>query len=124
MRQRFTAEQWANWLEEFDRSDLSIKAFCQRLGVSENTFYQWRKKLDQPVEPSPAGPFVPIAVVADDQSLMTQTCTLSNRVTMRQAKELGRRFISCRVFMISGLAFRSTRIGTTTFQEMLSFMAR
>ena len=67
MRQRFTAEQWANWLEEFDRSDLSIKAFRQRLGVSENTFYQWRKKLDQPVEPSPAGPFVPIAVVADDQ---------------------------------------------------------
>ena len=80
MRQRFTAEQWANWFEEFDRSDVSIKAFCKRLGVSENTFYQWRKKLDQPAESSPAGTFVPITVVADDDVKIEMPCGATIRV--------------------------------------------
>ncbi len=85
MRQRFTAEQWAKWLEEFDRSDLSIKAFCQRLGVSENTFYQWRKKLDQPAEHSSAAPFVPITVVADEEVKIEMPCGATIRVPNNSA---------------------------------------
>ena len=85
MRQRFTAEQWAKWLEEFDRSNLSIKAFCQRLGVSENTFYQWRKKLDQRAEPSSAGDFVPITVVADDDVKIEMPCGAMIRVPNHSA---------------------------------------
>ncbi len=80
MRQRFTAEQWANWFEEFDRSDLSIKAFCQRLGVSENTFYQWRKKINRPADHSSTDPFVPIAVVAGDDVKIEMPCGATIRV--------------------------------------------
>ena len=80
MRQRFTAEQWAKWFEEFDGSDSSIKAFCRRKGVSENTFYQWRKRLNHSTEPSTAGPFVPIAVMAEDEVKIEMPCGATIRV--------------------------------------------
>ena len=80
MRQRFTAEQWAKWLEEFDQSDLSIKAFCQRLGVSENTFYQWRKKLNRPTDARPGGPFLPVAIATHDEVKIEMPCGAMIRV--------------------------------------------
>lgn len=45
MRRRYLAGQWAEWIEEQARSGLTIAAFCSLIGVSENSFYVWRRKL-------------------------------------------------------------------------------
>ncbi len=41
----YGAEQWADWIAEQARSGLTIAAFCDSIGVSENSFYVWRRKL-------------------------------------------------------------------------------
>ena len=39
------AARWRWRLERFERSPLSIARFCEAEGVSEASFYQWRRKL-------------------------------------------------------------------------------
>ncbi len=36
---------WRSVFEEFSASGLSIRGFCKQRGVSEPSFFQWRKKL-------------------------------------------------------------------------------
>jgi hypothetical protein len=38
-------EQWAERIAEQKRSGLSVKQFCKERGVSEYSFYTWRKRL-------------------------------------------------------------------------------
>ncbi len=44
MRHRFTEEQIVKILREAERGEETISALCRTHGVSENTFYKWRKK--------------------------------------------------------------------------------
>lgn len=37
---------WDNLYEEHRSSKLSIKAFCAQKGISENSFYQYRRKIN------------------------------------------------------------------------------
>jgi transposase-like protein len=46
-------EAWRQRLEEFDRGTVTVSEFCQRLGVSMATFYQWRRKLRPTVTAEP-----------------------------------------------------------------------
>jgi transposase-like protein len=39
--------QWRQRMNRFRASKLSVKEFCRREGVSEPTFYHWRKRLLQ-----------------------------------------------------------------------------
>lgn len=39
------AEFWGFVISEHHKSGLSVREFCRREGVSEPSFYQWRKKL-------------------------------------------------------------------------------
>ena len=41
-------EQWSERLERFERSGLAVVEFCRQEGVSQPSFYQWRKKLTRP----------------------------------------------------------------------------
>jgi transposase len=44
-------EDWRQLISEHKQSGLTVKAFCQKLGVSEALFYSWRKRVvaeDQP----------------------------------------------------------------------------
>ncbi|MFN8705985.1 MAG: IS66 family insertion sequence element accessory protein TnpA [Planctomyces sp.] len=50
MRRRYSAEQWAEWISEQQESEQSIAEFCSWRGVSANTFYLWRRKLEAAVE--------------------------------------------------------------------------
>jgi transposase len=54
---------WRTVLARWRRSELSVRAFCQAEGVSEPTFYVWRRKLDRAESRRPA--FLPVHVVAD-----------------------------------------------------------
>jgi hypothetical protein len=38
-------EVWKQRIREFDQGTASVADFCQRLGVSTVTFYQWRQRL-------------------------------------------------------------------------------
>jgi hypothetical protein len=42
------ADEWQRRLHRFQKSRQSIAAFCREEGVSEPSFYLWRKRLIQP----------------------------------------------------------------------------
>ena len=46
------------------RSNLSVRAFCRAEGVSEPSFYGWRRKLDHSEHKKPA--FLPVHVITDE----------------------------------------------------------
>ena len=39
------SDQWRDRLAEHERSGLSVKRFCQQQGLTECSFYAWRKRL-------------------------------------------------------------------------------
>ena len=62
-RQRFSAEQWAAWFDEFEAGDVTVAEFCRRKGVSANSLYQWRRKLRDSTSDTA---FVSVEVAATD----------------------------------------------------------
>lgn len=45
-KQKESAEVvWRERLARFDKSNLTVRQFCRQEGVSDPTFYQWRKRL-------------------------------------------------------------------------------
>lgn len=51
---------WQHQLHLWRRSGLSVRRFCARHGLSEPSFYFWRRRLE-PKHPA----FLPVRVVAD-----------------------------------------------------------
>lgn len=51
------AQVWAERLDRYRASSLTVKAFCQAENVSVPSFYQWKKRLAQ-TQAAPA--FVPV----------------------------------------------------------------
>jgi hypothetical protein len=47
---------WQRVLARWKRSGLSVRAFCQAGGVSEPSFYGWRRKFDRGVRPADTVP--------------------------------------------------------------------
>ncbi|MCD0458166.1 IS66 family insertion sequence element accessory protein TnpA [Roseiconus lacunae] len=74
MGQRFTPEQWARWIEEFDAIGLTVKEFCAQKQVSENSFYQWRRRIDRDPPSTRDRPFVSVAIAADDDVKIQLPC--------------------------------------------------
>jgi transposase-like protein len=62
------AELWAERLRRFDRAGITVAAFCAAEGVSQPSYYHWRRKLRGPAikaEPktaSPSAAFLPVAL--------------------------------------------------------------
>jgi hypothetical protein len=50
------AQLWAKRLRDFENSSLTIAQFCNSVGCSVPTFYQWRKKLAGDNPPTLAQP--------------------------------------------------------------------
>lgn len=40
-----TAHTWGKRLDRFDRADVTVAQFCLQEGISQASFYQWRRKL-------------------------------------------------------------------------------
>lgn len=38
-------QEWTERLARFQKSDLSVARFCQKEGISQASFYQWKRKL-------------------------------------------------------------------------------
>ena len=60
-------QQWRQCLERWQRSGLSVAAFCRRQGVSEARFYAWRRTLARRDAAQPA--FVPVRVLSEPASV-------------------------------------------------------
>jgi hypothetical protein len=57
------AQQWREWLLLWRKSGLSVRAFCAQHGLSQPSFYAWRRVLQQ--RDATAVPFVGVQVVPD-----------------------------------------------------------
>lgn len=58
-------QQWRRWIDQWQHSGLTVRAFCARHGLSEPSFYAWRRTLQQR---QPVPTFVPVRVVPDSTS--------------------------------------------------------
>lgn len=91
---RLVAQEWSELFEKHKTSGMTIKAFCEQEGVGWQSFYLWRKKLQNPAEGGKkekpfkqVKAFVPIRVSSDlvnrsDKSLQIQV-DLRNGRTVR-----------------------------------------
>ncbi len=64
-----TAELWAERLRRFNPADTTVGAFCAAEGVSQPSYYYWRRKLRGPATgtveskaTSPPAAFLPVAL--------------------------------------------------------------
>lgn len=53
-RVRRTETEWRAVMERFERSGLSVSAFCRRAKLSRGSFETWRRRLADSPGPSPA----------------------------------------------------------------------
>jgi transposase-like protein len=60
-RERFWREAVADW----KKSGQIIAGFCTASGLSQASFYAWRRQLSQRDRAAPAATFVPLTVVPD-----------------------------------------------------------
>jgi hypothetical protein len=56
-------DEWQRRISQCRASGLSVRAFCDRHGLSTASFYAWRRVLEQRAAERPA--FVPVRVVGD-----------------------------------------------------------
>ena len=59
---------WREALTRWQRSGLSVRAFCSRESLSQASFYQWRRELERRKGERRGPNFVPVRVVAEDHS--------------------------------------------------------
>ena len=66
MANRYSATQWRTWIESCGQSDLTVVKFCESIGVSVNTYYRWRQRLQNESDAgfAPAADFVSVALSA------------------------------------------------------------
>ena len=55
--------QWRRRIDQWCVSGLSVRAFCAQHGLTQASFYAWRRVLQRRATEQPA--FVPVQVVAD-----------------------------------------------------------
>jgi hypothetical protein len=77
--------QWRRWIQDWRASGLRVRAFCKLRGLTEHSFYAWRRQLQQRDAEVPD--FVPVRVVADDPpaSRTSLEVVLANGRTVRVA---------------------------------------
>jgi transposase len=56
-------QEWRGWMERWQKSGQSVRAFCTAHGLSEPSFYSWRRALSRRSAPQPA--FVPVRLLTE-----------------------------------------------------------
>jgi transposase-like protein len=73
-RSRSKEQFWRRVIRQWDLGELSVRAFCRTHGLSEPSFYAWRRMLAQRDAQAKATPFVPVQVVAEPRSAEAPAC--------------------------------------------------
>lgn len=63
-RPRKTQKQWKAIMDDFERSPLSSKAYCDDKDLAYGTFSKWRRRLAKPGIPKQASPLVELTLPA------------------------------------------------------------
>ena len=56
-------QQWRHWIRQWQNSGLSVRVFCARHGLSQPSFYAWRRVIQQ--RDAAAGSFLPVQLIPD-----------------------------------------------------------
>jgi len=75
-----TAKLWADRMLRFEQAEMTVAQFCTAEGVSQPSFYNWRRKLKSPADnntPSNVAKFVPVSL----QTPTGQSNTSDSRVS-------------------------------------------
>jgi transposase-like protein len=62
-------QQWRGWVQQWQQSGLSVRAFCDRHGLAEPTFYAWRRLLQQ--RQGTGETFLPVRLRQEEESAPT-----------------------------------------------------
>ena len=81
-RKRRTESDWTDILRRFESSDLTIREFCRREGLSLSSFQRWRSRLAS-VAPAEFVELVPAATDAPPASDWLLDVALPNGVQLR-----------------------------------------
>jgi len=75
-------QQWRRWIDQWQSSGLTIRAFCERHHLSQPRFYAWRREIQQ--RDAAAAAFVPVQLVADEHlPASTYEVVLPGGLTLR-----------------------------------------
>ncbi len=58
-------QHWRHWIEQWQTSGLTVRAFCARHALAVPSFYAWRRQLQQ--RDVAASTFLPVRVVPDEE---------------------------------------------------------
>jgi transposase len=64
VRDKRKEQLWRRWIRKWRASGLTVRAYCEECGLSEASFYAWRRELER--RRAEAARFVPVHVVADE----------------------------------------------------------
>jgi len=85
------ASRWREILRRQEESGISIRRFCAREGLSEPSFYSWRKRLRVPVKNSRPPAVASRSQQSDDGSLFVPVKLLDNAPALEIIHPLGYR---------------------------------
>jgi Transposase len=85
-RKSGTEQRWRDIIKDCMESGQSIRSYCQRRGISEGSFYYWRKKLPHQTEPKLnqviAPTFVPMRLLNPISFRVKVDCPSGHRVSI------------------------------------------
>jgi hypothetical protein len=64
-------QQWRRWIGQWQRSGLSVRAFCARHDLAQPSFYAWRRLIQQ--RDAAVGTFLPVQVLCEDEPSLANT---------------------------------------------------
>jgi putative transposase len=80
----YRISQWTQALQERKESGESIKEFCQRKGVSRNTYFYWQRKLRETV----CREIIPAQQAAGEQTMIPSGWAVCEAAAPEAAKTL------------------------------------
>ena len=89
---------WQMVLETFKSSGLSVRKFCQQEGLTEASFYSWRKRLSDPQklgpgkEPSRPDSFIQVSMPTAKPIVLE--LILASGYTLRIPSDINREFLT------------------------------
>jgi transposase-like protein len=75
VRRSSPRQRWLDWFAEYEACDLTIAEFCAGKGVSQQSFYKWRRKLRDQLQQAPeSSPFVSLKVMGQSAIQIALPC--------------------------------------------------
>ncbi len=47
MERKYSLQQWEQMLNDYEKSDLTVRQWCQSQGIAKSAFYYWMKRIKQ-----------------------------------------------------------------------------